>query len=199
MNSYKQTKLAYEQSAKSLGEYWDSTGPRLRHIELVLKLAASDKPAILELGCGTGRDASVMVKKTKDYVGIDYSSKLISIARGNVPEGKFILGDMVTTQFPKRRDIVIAFASLIHLDKIKVKKVFEKVRKSLRIGGIFYISAKEGNGSVIKSNIHGTRTYYLYKESDLVKIAGNYFELIFSDIEHVRDQDWVEIAFKRVQ
>ncbi|HUD06591.1 MAG TPA: class I SAM-dependent methyltransferase [Candidatus Saccharimonadales bacterium] len=198
MDTYEQTKLAYEESAKELVKHWDSTGPRGRHIELAFRLAGTDKPVVLELGCGPGRDAALIVKKTKEYIGIDYSSGLIDIATDKVPGGTFVLGDIVTTPFPEQRDVIIAFASLIHLDEAKVKRVFEKAGKALRIGGIFYVSTKDGRGTVTKSDGFGTRTYYLYKTSELVKIAGKRFMVVYKDIERIRDQDWVEVAFKRV-
>jgi SAM-dependent methyltransferase len=198
MNTYKQTKLSYEINVYQHVKHWDPTGVRERHIKLAFKLAKTDKPIILELGCGPGRDAAFMVRKAKEYTGIDYSSKLIDIAKDNVPGGKFILGDIVTTAFPNQCDVIIAFASLIHLDEAKIKRVFEKAAKALRSGGIFYISTKDGKGVVTKQDNFGTRTYYLYKISDLQKFAGEHFEIVYMDIEHVRDQDWVEAAFKRL-
>ena len=195
-DAYRQTKLAYEKSAEQLIKHWDNTAVRERDINLIFRLAKKDKPTILELGCGPGRDAAFMVQKASQYSGIDYSSKLIKVAKDRVPEGTFILGDITTAVFPQPVDIIIAFASLIHLNEAQIKLVFEKAATSLSAGGIFYISTKEGTGTVIKSDNFGERTFYLYSLSDLQKFASEHFETVYEGIEHVRSQNWVEVAFK---
>jgi len=198
MDPYAQTKAAYEKGYIELEADWVSMGPRMRHIQLAFELSQSKRPQVLELGCGPGRDAAVMVPLAKKYVGIDYSPGLIDIARTKVPLGVFVVGDMVGTPYPPNSDVIIAFASVLHLTSQQLKQVLAKAHASLRPGGVFYISTKAGTGTISKESRYGVRTYYFYDASRIHQLAGPGFTLVHERVEHIRDQDWTEMALKRL-
>jgi SAM-dependent methyltransferase len=196
MDAYEQTRLVYERSARELEADWDAS-PRVRHAQLALKLAGSPRPAVLELGCGPGRDAAMLVPLASDYVGIDYSSELIKIAKAKVPGAKLVAGDMVATPFPPNRDVVVAFASVLHLPPEQLKKVLQKIHDCLRVGGVLYISTKAGRGTETKTDSHGTRTYYLYNAADIERLAGPGYRTVHSALEPYRHHDWTELALAK--
>jgi SAM-dependent methyltransferase len=197
MDTFEQTKQAYQKSAVGLEKYWNNSGTRTRHIELAIKLSKSERPAVLELGCGSGRDAAEIVLRSSDYVGIDYSHQLIEIAKKKAPQGKFVVGDIVTAPYPSSRDVIIAFASVLHLTSQQLNQVLSKAYASLRQGGIIYINTKAGRGKTTKRDDYGTRTYYLYNSADIQELAGERFKVVHDEIEHIREQDWTELALKR--
>jgi SAM-dependent methyltransferase len=196
--SYLDTHQVYEKSAEMLVGYWAETGSRPKVIDIVLKLIGKDSPTILELGCGPGREAALLINKSVIYTGIDYSKKLIEIARSKVPRAEFVVGDMVNADYPVNLDGVIALASVIHLNSEQLQLVINKVATSLKLGGIFYMSLKEGKGINSKTDGHGKRTYFLYDYNDIVSMSKANYEVAYTAVEHIRDQDWLEIALRRL-
>lgn len=78
---------------------------------------------IIDLGCGTGRDATVFIKDGFNYTGIDASGGMLKVASERVPEGKFIQMDFNRTNFPDNTfDGFWAAASFLHIPKKDNKK-----------------------------------------------------------------------------
>ena len=63
--------------------------------------------SVLELGCGTGNLAPKLSSEFKEYLGLDYSDDMLSIAREKFPSGNFIQGDMRNFHLPKKFDAVL--------------------------------------------------------------------------------------------
>ena len=55
---------------------------------------------ILDLGCGSGRFYKVLKEKEISYFGIDFSEKLIEIAKQKYPKGRFQVADILNLPFP---------------------------------------------------------------------------------------------------
>lgn len=201
MNLRDKTLTTYNNSAKELAEYFRSSAPRSKYIDLAIKLANSpEQPKILEVGCGDGRDAKEIYGRTANFIGFDISEEMIKLAREYVPEAQFIVGDAVTYRYPKNLDIVFAFASLLHLNKKEVKIVFEKVLNSLRPGGIFYISLKHAPRYTqkLKNDRFGKRLFYFYNSKLIEKLAGKGYKTVFVNHEMRGDTKWLEIALQKV-
>ncbi len=199
-NLRQQTVDTYNQSAKELSEYFQGIGSRVEHIDEALNMAGNvENPRILEIGCGDGRDAKEIVERTSSYVGFDISEGLIDYAKKNVPGAEFSAADATTFEYPENLDVVFAFASLLHLDKTEVTEVLSKVARSLRPGGIFYISLKYSSDykSEIKEDQFGTRLFYFYNADIIAECGGDSYELVKNEVEHKGNTDWAEIALKR--
>ena len=85
-----------------------------------LKVIAGDKlhdgARIIDLCCGTGQLAEVLVQKGYKVTGLDGSAKMLRYARRNAPAAKFILGDARTFNLPAKYDAVFStFDSLNHI------------------------------------------------------------------------------------
>ena len=192
----------YNNSAKALAEYFRGIGSRTDDIELALKLAGkTDGSAdVLELGCGDGRDALEIIKRTKSYLGIDYSEELIKLARELVPDAEFMVSDMVEFDFPTAKyDGIFAFASLLHVSKDELAKLMPKLAKSLKIGGILYLSLKysETYKQDWKEDQYGKRLFYFYNPDDFSELASAYFEIVHTSQETIGSTPWFEIALKK--
>jgi SAM-dependent methyltransferase len=196
-----QTLDTYNKSAKNLAEYFQGIGPRIEDIERGLKLAGAEngKARAVEIGCGDGRDAAEIIKRTSFFEGVDYSSELITLAKNNVPNARFIVQDMLEYEFPKNLDVVFAFASLLHLEKKEVAKVCGKVANSLKPGGTFYLSLKyrEKYESDLKSDKYGERLFFYYNPNEIKNLAGLNYKSVYEDV-HVHGQtQWFNIALKK--
>ncbi len=63
--------------------------------------------SILELGCGTGNLAAYLSKHFEDYLGLDYSQHMLSIAREKFPNGNFVQRDMRNFSLNKTYDAAL--------------------------------------------------------------------------------------------
>ena len=78
---------------------------------------------------------------------------------------------MVEFEFPSNLDIVIAFASLIHVKKPELQDILDKIYTVLNENGLTYLSLKYSSSykKITKEDDLGERTYYLYSKEDIYK------------------------------
>lgn len=132
----------YDETAKEYFEEWHKFEYPFPDIFLgYLKPNAK----ILELGCGTGRDSLYFKNKGYEVVPIDASSELCKIA-SKVLDIEVCPMNFLDIDFENEFDGVFATASLLHLDDDDLIDVLKKVSKSLKFGGIAYVSFKYGDG-----------------------------------------------------
>lgn len=81
-----------------------------RHAAALVPRGAS----VVELGCGTGRLAKLIVPNVRSYLGLDFSVRCITEARQNVPGADFRVSD-VRDPIPPA-EVYVATEVLEHLD-----------------------------------------------------------------------------------
>lgn len=196
-NWYSENIKTYNRSAVALSEYFRGIGPRTTDIEFALMAAGNPKnPKIVEIGCGDGRDAYEITKRTSNYVGFDPSEEMIKLARQHVPGANFVVADGLNFKYPKVQDVVFAFASILHIEKDDLKAVLDNVAKTLRSGGVFYISSKYAAdySEKIKDDAYGKRMFYLYNADIIANMSKIYFEVVASFNELRGKTKWFELA-----
>jgi len=201
MNWADKTIKTYDKSASGMEEYFGSKGARIFDIELGLKLAkVSDSARVVEIGCGDGRDAYELFKRVSWYEGFDPSIELLKLARRKVPGASFVLADALSYEYPQKLDVVYAFASLLHVNKSDLGVVLKNLHKSLRKGGIIYLSLKERDRYVeeVKSDSFGDRMFYYYTPQLVTRIAGNQFSVVYEDHQHIGGVDWFTLALVKL-
>ena len=101
---------------------------------------------ILDAGCGNGKPvAKFLSEKEYDVIGIDISKKLIKEAQKNAPKAKFKIMSIYNLKFPPNRfDAIVSFFAILHLEKSKVKEVFNKFHKILKYNGYLLFSVNQG-------------------------------------------------------
>lgn len=198
MEKKTQTIRTYNKSAKALAEKFDGIGARIADIEETFAPLNKEQPAVLEIGCGNGRDAMEILRRTNQYLGIDISDELIKLAKEKNPNGTFIVADIEHYQLPENLDAIFAFASLIHVPKESLKKILADGLKALNAGGVFRISMKRANEytETTTEDKFGTRTYYLHSEKDIEECAQGY-NLLKSEHPTSKGQEWLEILLQK--
>jgi SAM-dependent methyltransferase len=181
--------------AKYFGGY-----SRIPDIERALKLSKSKNAKVMEIGCGDGRDAQDIIKIVSEYIGIDPSEGLINIAKSRLPKANFAISDAISYVYPTKLDVIYAFASLLHVNKMDFKKIGEKAYDALKQNGIFYISLKERPKyqKEIKSDKYGKRLFYYYNLPLMKKLLAGKFECIYEENYKIADTPWVSAAFKKI-
>lgn len=132
------------------------------------------KAKILDLGCGSGRDAKIFADKGFNIVGIDLSREMIASAKKKVKNAEFEVMNILRLKFKENIfDGVWANASLLHIPKKDIAKVIKAIYRSLKENGIFYSSLKEGDGEALlpDERYRGVKKFWaFYKEAELKKL-----------------------------
>jgi len=98
-----------------------------------------DKANVLDLCCGTGQLAKVLIEKGYSVTGIDGSEEMLRYAKENAPDAEFIPKDARNFHLPAVYNAVFStFDSLNHILKAtELLRVFKNTYKCLVKGGIF--------------------------------------------------------------
>jgi SAM-dependent methyltransferase len=108
---------------------------------------------VLDLGCGTGNPiARHVVQKGFQLVGVDQSSKMLEIARREVPRGEFIHADMVKVEFGEALAAIIAWDSAFHVERKHHAALYRKLAHSLVTGGRLLLSVGGSGSDATTSN-----------------------------------------------
>ncbi len=97
---------------------------------------------VLDAGCGVGRPVSqFLAKKGFDVTGVDISSRMVELARENVPEATFIQKNIATLDFPANSfDGIICVYTLWHIPRELHSSIIENFHRLLRENGILVIN-----------------------------------------------------------
>lgn len=99
---------------------------------------------VLDVGCGGGTKSKYLIERGLNVTGIDFSEKMIKIARREVPNVEFFVMNMDDMSDLKEEfDGVFVQAVLLHTPKKNVKKVFQNLFDRLKPNGYLYIAVKE--------------------------------------------------------
>jgi len=97
---------------------------------------------VLDLGCGNGRLLELLKDYKINYLGIDYSKKLIAEAQQDWPalQGKsnknFIISDILDLNLKEKYDLVFLVATLHHIPSQRLReKVLLNVKSVLKPSG----------------------------------------------------------------
>jgi SAM-dependent methyltransferase len=133
---------------RSADRFWEGTKDHdveqnvaalLRHIE--------GKPpfAILDLGCGPGRDLATFRALGHEPVGLDGAPRFVAMARAHsgceVWHQDFLALDLP----PARFDGVFANASLFHVPRSELARVLGELHATLRPHGVLFASNPRGD------------------------------------------------------
>lgn len=190
----------YNKHAIALYEHYESIGTREGDIDLAFALAGDPQQAkVLELGCGYGREARGILRRTSHYTGIDASEEFIDLAREYAPQGNFVAGDFIEMPFTGKYDLIFSFAAFRHLNQEEVTIVLRKTHQALRPGGIVYISCNYGPHyeEYLHEDMFGLRLFYLYNPAIILRLAGPGFTKVHETTDYVGETRWFEVALKR--
>jgi len=97
---------------------------------------------VLDLGCGNGRWFKLFQKKKIDYIGVDFSERLIKIAKRNYPQTKFQTADILKLPFSNNYfDKIYSIAVLHHIPSEELRlKSLKEAKRVLRPGGILILT-----------------------------------------------------------
>ena len=125
------------------------------------RLAPSSK--ILDVGCGAGIPVARHLAGTFSLTGIDISSNMIALAKKNVPSAKFVIADVMETEFPACRfDAIVSFYAIFHIPRQEHLNLFRRFAQWLRPGGLllFTIARKDDGPGYTEDDFFGETMYW---------------------------------------
>jgi len=121
--------------------------------------------AILDLGCGSGRDSRYFSNYGYEVISVDYSDEMVKMA-GEFLNKEVIKIDMRQMDFKDKFDGIWACASVLHIKKNEMAKVLKNSYCALKDSGIMYMSFKYGEGEIQSKGRHFSN----YKEDTFTKL-----------------------------
>lgn len=116
---------------------YDKSRQRVAGSELTLLTSRlRDGATVLDVGCGAGVPIARNLAQRFVVTGVDISTEMISRARANVPQATFILGDIMSVEFPLSHfDAAVAFYSIFHLPREEHPELLRRIYGWLKPGG----------------------------------------------------------------
>lgn len=109
---------------------------------------------VLDVGCGTGKDARVAVAQNLSYVGVDYSLGMLRVGQRGAShivgsgQVRFLCTDMHELALrPASFDTFVAVAFIQHIPRQSVWKVLSQVRRVLKPGALGFVTVTNGRYS----------------------------------------------------
>ncbi|WP_195155549.1 class I SAM-dependent methyltransferase [Candidatus Protochlamydia phocaeensis] len=146
------TKDSYQATAQAFALNVADLAP-LQSIEKFIQLLPS-QAKILDIGCGSGRDAKIFTEKGVKVIGIDFCSELIEIAKATAPLAEFQIMDIEEMAFSDETfEGAWAGCSLLHISKNRFLSVLKTIHAALKEKGCFYLTLKQGCGEGLEKDV----------------------------------------------
>ena len=138
-NLLKKTKQDYNEIAQ---EFSATRWQVWKGIEFLFNDYVMPGDKVLDLGCGNGRFFELLKDKDVNYIGVDFSEKLIEIAKEKYPKIKFQVADALNLPFPNNYfDKIYSIAVLHHIPSQEFRMQFLKeVRRILKPNGFLILT-----------------------------------------------------------
>lgn len=120
---------SYEASASHYAKNTIDLHPKEEAHKFIERLPSGAK--IIDIGCGPGRDAKIFSDFGFEVIGIDFSSKMIELARQNAPSCSFYIMDIEKLAFaPESFHGIWASCALLHVPKKNISSILDKMHNS---------------------------------------------------------------------
>ena len=132
-----------------------------------------DDAHILEVGCGSGRDAKAFIERGYRITASDGSATMAKLAQEYLgQEVLHLTFDEIA--FDNEFDAIWANACLLHVPMKEMKSVFEKLIKALKPDGVWYAGLKLGEGELITKE---GRTFTFFTEATMREFLAQFVSL----------------------
>ena len=104
---------------------------------------------VCDVGCGPGHVGRYLTERGVDVFGLDLSPAMVALARELNPTMRFQQGDLRALELPDASLAgIIAFYSLIHLERSAAQSALGELARVLISGGLLMLAFHGGEGAV---------------------------------------------------
>lgn len=155
---------------------------------------------ILDLGCGSGRDAKAFLDAGYRVDAVDGSSELCRMASEytGIPVRQMLFQGLDSVE---TYDGIWACASILHLPKGELQEVLFRIQRALKPGGILYTSFKYGTFEGLRNG----RYFTDFTEETLQEFWERISELsieeiwLTQDVRPEREEErWINLLARRI-
>lgn len=172
MNKFLTTQKLYNQFASEFAAKFEKipeTGQLDEFITLLPKRAR-----VLDLGCGSGRDAAYLTDAALHVIGVDLSEGLIGEAKKKRPDIDFRVMDMENLDFEKNSfDGIWSKLAILHVERERLPLILHSVSMLLKPNGLLMVETKQGEGEGVEPvsfSANEERYFVYYKLDELVSM-----------------------------
>jgi predicted TPR repeat methyltransferase len=179
-------------------DQYDTNSNKTRDLDTkstIKTLNKFDFSKVIELGCGTGKNTTFLLKKADEIIGLDFSQEMLNKAKAKIKDERV---EFRKADLTKSWEIDNDFADLITcsltLEHIKnLNHIFNQANLKLKKNGLFFISElhpfKQYSGSKAKYETEsGTKELevYIHHISEYIDAAKN------NGFEFVEMKEWFD-------
>lgn len=124
--------------AATYDDRWEELAARGENVHGEADLVSSLGPrSVLDAGCGTGRVAIELQRRSVDVVGVDLDPAMLARARAKAPEVTWAEGDLADVDLGRRFDVVVLAGNvMIYLEPGTERSVVANLARHLEPGGL---------------------------------------------------------------
>ncbi|WP_044416663.1 class I SAM-dependent methyltransferase [Halarcobacter anaerophilus] len=163
----KETLYFYNSNSKKLTERYEKAD--VSEVQKLLLQTFEKNSNLLEIGCGSGRDASFMTRNDFNIIAIDGSKNMIEEAKKIHPELSNNLFHKTlpnNLEFDKKFDGIYSIATLMHLSKIDLEETILKIHDLLNSNGKFLMSVSLFRDDIDEHGFDDRGRYFLIMSLD---------------------------------
>ena len=158
----------YETNAIEISRRYENADVRNLHATLLEIFSSGSK--LLEIGSGSGREASFLINNNYYVECLEDSQNMIDQSTTYHPE---LIGHItkckVPLNFPNKKnyyDGIYAIASLMHMDIKNLRLTFKKIKISLKHGGVLFFSVPITRGDLESTGFDSKNRFFLLLSVD---------------------------------
>jgi SAM-dependent methyltransferase len=163
-----QTLTYYNENAKTLAPRYESADVAKLWRDLTTTYPAGSR--LLELGCGSGRDAAYLTRQGYKVTAVDGSAAMLEAARASHPElGDSLLQLALPALLPFADgsfDGVMLIAVLMHLDRDAIAQVLAEACRVLKSDGRLFVSVPLVRDDVAPSERDGKGRLFVSESAE---------------------------------
>jgi len=162
---------------------------------------------VLDVGCAGGIKAHHFVKHGLKVVGIDFSEKMIEIAKQELSLSTFLVLNLdEVNKLEHQFDGIFMQAVLLHIPKKEVEDNLKKANEKLKPGGYFYIAVREKREKGAEEEIvtedgygyHYKRFFSYFTVEEIETYLKNLgLKIVISDVTVAGNTRWIQVVGKK--
>ncbi len=193
---------AYDELADAFAERTAAMPPDIVTLGEDILARFPSPPAVLDVGCGPGRDMAWFEDRGAAVTGIDVSSRMLELARERCV-GELFAMDMRKLALPDASfDVVWSIASLLHLPKADAPLALAEFGRVAKPDGLVVVVVKAGDGERWeRTGDWPQRLFARYEPRELrdaCRAAGLTVESVAESTSE-RGEVWLQVVARRCQ